>query len=429
MLVTLGWFNKAGDFVLEDVSALKPDGAKNAWVTRGVDFAQNGNKKSYELKGRMMVFEKEKTIGSVILPMVLKKLFPVAWDIPDDETVDYSIYNVTKFSYVLFIPDICGWNVLVKVNMDADHDLLRSRMQFDTGSVYTQMPYSKSCSFTVTRLAYVNNLCEYFADLNVFLTLEKLAKVDRLKEEKLKGLPEDKFRYLMGTIGTKAEHDRLEKLYKNALKQLSMDDAAKVVGIFKRAWAGDGGADRKTQVLINSGKGVVLTPLYPGLDIDLEDVEVQAAFVRCAFRAICGFFKFLISENKGMGSTDDDIISALHPTFKRWLSTGISDKHKPNYEMLANMLANTDPIMWAKMYINTQRTAGEKLDAKIYIYNLVQGNCDKETILPKPLYDLHPNWKLILNTAIMRCTHLQIASESDDPIENEAWAPLKDYGA
>ena len=258
--------------------------------------------------------------------------------------------------------------------------------------------------------------------------MEKLGKVDRLKEEKLKGLPADRFRYLMGTIGTKAERDRLEKLYNNALKQLSMDDAAKVVGIFKRAWAGDGGADRKTQVLINSGKGVVLTPLYPGLDIDLEDVEVQAAFVRCAFRAICGFWNYLISANRHLGDTDNAILAGLLPTLLRWKSVGVSDKHKPNYENLANMLANTDPIMWAKMYINTQRDA-DKVDAQSYMYNLIIGEGGKESILPKPLYDLHQNWKLILNTAIMRCTHLQIASESTDSIEKNIWDTMGKYGA
>jgi hypothetical protein len=430
MLVTFGWFNKAGGFEEEDVPVEKTGKAmNNAWVTRGADFGQNGNKKSHELNGRMMVFEKERTIGSVVLPMVLKKLFPVAWDIPDDETVDYSIYNVTKFSYVLFIPDICGWNVLVKVNMDADHDLLRSRMQFDTDSVYTQMPYSKSCGFTVTRLAYVNNLCMYFTDLSTSEIYLGFKDIDVLNEEKLKERP-DLFRGYMCALGTKAEHDRLEKLYNNALKQLSMDDAAKVVGIFKRAWAGDGGADRKTQVLINSGKGVVLTPLYPGLDIDLEDVEVQTAFVRCAFRAICGFYKLMISENIHRGATDKEILEGVETGFFRhWTSIDISGKPKPNYEKLANMLANTDPILWATMYINTQRSDEHKEDAKIYMYHLVQGLCRKESILPKPLYDLHQSWKLILNTALARCTHLQISSESDEPIEHDAWAAITDYGA
>ena len=432
MLVTFGWFNKAGGFNEEDVPVEKTGKAmNNAWVTRGADFGQNGNKKSYELNGRMMVFEKERTIGSVVLPMVLKKLFPVAWDIPDDETVDYSIYNVTKFSYVLFIPDFCGWNVLVKVNMDADHDLLRSRMQFDTDSVYTQMPYSKSCGFTVTRLAYVNNLCMYFTDLSTSATSELLDE-GVLNEENLKGMTAYVFRTYMCALGTKAERDRLEKLYNNALKQLSMDDAAKVVGIFKRAWAGDGGADRKTQVLINSGKGVVLTPLYPGLDIDLEDVEAQAAFVRCAFRAICGFWKYLVKEYnskeyKSLGSYDYTIIKELKDAkLSGWGKKSIADKPKPNYENLANMMANTDPLLWATMYINTQRSEDDKEDARIYIYHLILGKCDKESIIPEPLYGLHTKWHLIIQTALARCTHLQIASESEsDAVGNYAWDHLK----
>lgn len=68
---------------------------------------------------------KEERAGSIVIPQILK-LLSFAWNsINSDETLVYGVYPITKHSYALYIPSLCGLSICAQVNMKSNVDVLK----------------------------------------------------------------------------------------------------------------------------------------------------------------------------------------------------------------------------------------------------------------------------------------------------------------
>lgn len=390
---------------------------KSVWLTRGEDFAQNGNMKTLELTGRLQVLEKEKTAGSVVLPLVLDKLFALGWDITDDDTIEYSVYNVSKFAYVLFIQDIKGWNVLVKVNMHADHDILRAKMQFDTDSVRnTQVGWPDQA---VSKLQYASGLYLHWSDLKRARDeafdhatswgrgLEDLldAKADTIKDAKV-----GEFTEYMQVKAVHEEMRRVETLKDAAIANLGLDDAAAVMQWLKLGMQGGRYVDSKTQVIVNTVNGVVLKPLYTNGNMELGyDTGLQGAIVRCAFGACYGFFLAMLKEH-----VDVKAWKATYKLLETKLNTAFDPKDgiSTDYARLQQALSGTDPMRWADCVILSLNGKG-KSEKGVYVTQLAAGNvlyADTPIWSRQTWHDLENGWSKMLENAKVQSVWINTAS-------------------
>lgn len=111
----------------KDISVgLSTEERKDIELQHGKDVLAGNGVRTYVLSGSCSMYEREPTAATVSLPMVLKYLYFLQFNLDRSDTdLTYHIMAPNKFVYMVHLPNVAGWKIYYQVNMNASYEALQ----------------------------------------------------------------------------------------------------------------------------------------------------------------------------------------------------------------------------------------------------------------------------------------------------------------
>ena len=201
-------------------------------LSHGASITTANNADRVAFGGQFETNSREETVGSTILPMVLRQLFCLKEVLDDSTCTPYCICAVNPFAYAILLPNIGGWTICIQVNLLARIDAVlqlfsQQRVNYvDMVQSRLNTPAIRQADISALK-AYERELVDTTDKLKIDFT--RLAgrglDITTLSDAAAQLLPANQFPLYMAHVGLTLLSERARRKRKVAISTQNRRDA------------------------------------------------------------------------------------------------------------------------------------------------------------------------------------------------------------
>ena len=305
-------------------------------ISHGASIATSNNSERYTFHGQFDTNNREGTVGSVVLPMVLRHLSSLQEVVGDTTSTPYALFAVNPFAYALLLPDVGGWTVCVQVNMLARVDAVIQMFALQKvadGLIYSRVQSKDALANLWTAREYEGAIHHTRAAVEAeYARVHAPSTIGVIDDRAAQALPKPAFLLYLAHVG-------LGILYRKALKRQ----------VYITNLQGRSDAQFTTRVLLMASSPIDIT----------SSVDMRVKVVRCALQVLYGNLRRWMREvgNESAPNMRKQLVAQLmEPASARYDMWPAVDKFL--YETIANAMVKTEPSRWSYHLIKLMELMG-----------------------------------------------------------------------